>query len=379
MSLSALSRESLTTGWPDRLRRFGRWWLGEFLALFPERVARWLMGGGRVAVAVAYEDDQISLHLLDDRRQTVALQTFHSADDVPGRIEKFLTAHGIAEDVPIGIRLPREKVFSRRLILPIEAKSSLDAVVVQDLIGKTPFRLPAIHHGYAEVRAPGADKIVVWQWVARRDLVADAAARLGLHVERLSFIDTAASAEDDMPPRIALRRDEAGRAAWTRVAAIALAGGIVVLGLVAGAGKYFRQQAVIDDLSLQVAAAKSRAQQVRAAIDRLEQKQAVLFRLRSLKADRPRLLDAWEEVTKILPAHSWLTELRLSEISQDQQIAMTGFSSTATSLVGLIDQSPLFTDASLTAPVALDPVEQRERFALQAKLKVQQPIRKASR
>jgi general secretion pathway protein L len=37
--------------------------------------------------------------------------------------------------------------------------------------------------------------------------------------------------------------------------------------------------------------------------------------------------------------------------------------------VGLVDRSTLFADASLTAPIALDPLEERERFALQAKLK----------
>lgn len=379
MSAAKLSLDPLTTGWPDRLRDLGRWWLGEFLALFPERIARWLMGGGRVALAVAHADDRVSLHLLDERRLTLASQTLGRADDVPACIAAFLKAHGVSPGVPVGIRLPRDRIFCRRLVLPIEARSALAAVVVQDLIGKTPFRLPAIHHDHAEVRAPGSDKIVVWQWVVRRELVAEAAAALGLDAERLSFVDAAAGADDGEPPRIALRRDEAGRAGWTRVAAMALACGIVVLGLFAGAGKYVRQQAVLDDLAVQLAAARPRAQQVRAAIDRLEQKQAVLFRLRAQKADRPGLLDAWEEATRILPAHSWLTELRLSETPQDQQIGMTGFSAAATSLVGLIDQSPLFTDAALTAPVALDPVEQRERFALQAKLRTRQPIRKASR
>ncbi|MGA2129855.1 MAG: PilN domain-containing protein, partial [Xanthobacteraceae bacterium] len=353
----------------------------EFLALFPERIAGWLMGGGRVALAVGSEDDRVSLHLLDDNRQTIASQTFDDADDLPARIADFLIAHGVADGAPIGIRLPCESIFSRRLILPVEAKASLDAVVVQDLLGKTPFRLPAIHHDHAVMPSHGAGRIVVWQWVARRDLVADAAERLGLGIERLSFVDAGVGTDDGPPPRIALRRDATHGAAWTRTAAIVLACGIVVLGIAAGTGRYLRQQAMIDDLDLQVAVAKPRAKQVRAAIDRLERKQAVLLRLRSQKADRPGLLDAWEEATKILPAHSWLTELRLSETANgaDQLIAMTGFSDAATSLVGVVDRSPLFADASLTAPVALDPVEQRERFALQARLRTRPPIRKASR
>ena len=72
----------------------------------------------------------------------------------------------------------------------------------------------------------------------------------------------------------------------------------------------------------------------------------------------------------MLPADSWLTELRVSEIAHkpEQLVAMTGFSSSAADLVALVDKSPLFADAALTAPIALDQTEQRERFALQARL-----------
>src|SRR5262249_31364849 len=130
-----------------------------------------------------------------------------------------------------------------------------------------------------------------------------------------------------------------------------------------------------------LAAAKSRAQQVRAAMDKLERKQAVLLRLRSQKAELPGLLDVWDEATRLLPSHSWLSELRLQDAPHDKsrQVTMAGFSAAASSLVGLLDRSPLFVDASLTAPIALDPVEQRERFALQAQLRSRGRIERASR
>jgi general secretion pathway protein L len=153
----------------------------------------------------------------------------------------------------------------------------------------------------------------------------------------------------------------------------------VVLGLLAAGLTYWRQAAVLDELDAKIAAARGKAQQVRAAIDKLEQKQATLLRLRTRKAEEPGLLDAWEEATRVLPSHSWLTELRLSETSDKRQISMSGFSAAAASLVGMIDQSPYFADTALTSPIALDSVEQRERFALQAKLKRPEPVRRASR
>jgi general secretion pathway protein L len=44
-------------------------------------------------------------------------------------------------------------------------------------------------------------------------------------------------------------------------------------------------------------------------------------------------------------------------------------SAAAASLVGLLDRSALFTEASLVGPIAADPAEGRERFIIQAKLK----------
>jgi len=113
-------------------------------------------------------------------------------------------------------------------------------------------------------------------------------------------------------------------------------------------------------------------------MDKLDQKQSAIVRMRLQKRDAPGLLDVWEEVSKILPANSWLTELRLTEIAQkqDQLVVMTGLSTAAAELVATVDRSPLFADATLTAPIALDSTEQRERFTLQAKLQPKRQIEK---
>ena len=97
----------------------------------------------------------------------------------------------------------------------------------------------------------------------------------------------------------------------------------------------------------------------------------MIVRVRSQKRDGSGLLDVWEEVSRILPLDSWLTELRLAEVGQrqDQFVIMTGLSTAAADLVPLLDKSPIFADAALSAPIALDTVEQRERFTLQAKLR----------
>src|SRR5437660_12930255 len=113
-----------------------------------------------------------------------------------------------------------------------------------------------------------------------------------------------------------------------------------------------------------------KAQQVRGMVDQLQERKSVLLRIRLQRNDAPRVIDLWNEVTRILPSHSWLTEFRVVEAAggRELQVNLSGFSSAPPSLVGTVDRSPLFVDAGLSAPVVLDPTEGRERFALQAKV-----------
>jgi len=362
----------------DLLRPLARLWLREFLALFPARMAQWLVGRGDASLVLAAEADEIVLRLLTDAERESASERLARTDYTPAAVEKFLQEHKLTRgDVTLGIRLPRAQVFCRSLTLPREAMGSLDRIVEQDLVAKTPFRRNEIYCGYLAART-GSDKLFVRQWVARRDVVEAAVSDVALDLGSITFVETEPE-PDAAAPRILLRPERADRNRWVARTATALAASAFLLAMIAAGLTYGRQAAALDQLDGQVAAARAKAQQVRAAIDKLEQKQTMLLRLRTRKAEDPGLLDAWEEASRVLPSHSWLTEMRLSENSDKRQISMTGFSSAAASLVGMIDQSPFFTDTALTAPIALDPVEQRERFALQARLKRPQAIRRASR
>ena len=368
-------------GLSDLLARLGRWWLKEFLDLFPDRIAEWLLGRGQKILMLATEQDAVGLKLLSESRRQLASERVSCANYSAVSIDEFLRSHDLErKDVAIGIRLPSEHFFGRRLILPHEAARALEDVVLQDLARKTPFRLEDIYHDCTFARTSGADKILVWQWVIRREFVSDAVAPLAMDLENVAFVDAACATDGRTPPPlIALRRSDRGRGYWLRKMALAVGLGTLVLAVAAGSLKYWHQQSAMDDLERQVATARAKAQQVRSAIDKLEQRQATFVHLRSQKGQTPSLLEVWEEITRVLPAHSWLTELRLSEApdKQNQQIAMTGFSVAASSLVGLIDQSSWFADTSLTAPIAMDPIEGRERFALQARTKRQDQPKKA--
>jgi general secretion pathway protein L len=363
----------------ELVRRAGQWWLQEFLAFFPQRIAEWAIDSGAKSLLLSGDGGAVLLQMRNERRRSLATRRVNGADYAPDVIDAFLRARRLGRaDVSMGVQLPESRVFARKLLLPAETERSLDRVLVQDLLAKTPFRLEDIYHDHI-IRRSG-DRLLVWQWVVRRPFVAEAIEELGLQAGELAFVETDRQG-DGPPPRIRLKQPHPDQNRHVQWALVMLTLSAFLLAGLAVSLKYHKQQQALDALSGELSAARAKAQRVRAAMSKLEAERAGLLRLRANK-QAPNLLDAWEEISRVLPTHSWLTELRLSDLpgsGGEEQLVVTGFSPAAASLVGLIDRSALFRDAALTAQISVDPTEGKERFAIQAKLKTGDPLRTAER
>jgi general secretion pathway protein L len=350
------------------IARFGHWWLREFLALFPERAAQWLTGSGRITLLLAQDEAFVELRLRANGDAQFDSMRVARHEYTTASIDDFLRHNKLTRsDVTIAVALRPEQFFARKLVLPLQAANAVDGIVARDLVEKTPFRLAEIYYDYAIVKE--ADKHIVTQQLVKRDSVEAAAIAFGIEVSVIGFLDAAMQREDAAPePAIRIQRDRSDRTFWTRRAALAFAGSAVLLALMAGGIDYWRQQSALDALGPQIAKTRQQAQEVRDAFTKLEHRQNSFGHLLARKRHAPALLDIWDEVTRLVPSDSWLTELHVTDASpsQDYRLVVSGFSTAAAKLVVTFDRSPLFREAALTTAIALDPTEQRERFALQA-------------
>jgi general secretion pathway protein L len=361
------------------LSNFGAWWLEAFLALWPEPMARWLMDRGARNLLLQKRGDDIVCALRNERGGVLAEMTAPAAGAAQAIIGKLLQKSRLApKDVAVGLEIAPEKIFRREILLPLAAANAIPAIAAQDLARKTPLRLDDVHHDHAARR--NGQTIIVSQVVIRRQFVEEAAMAYGVDVADIAFLEIAGAAGGGEPSLLRLRPTKA-HANWLLKVLLGMAATAILLALLAVSMESRRQQAVLDEIAAQLTTARAQAQAVRTTLEKAQQERTVVDQLRARKWAAPGILDIWEELSRVLPAHSWLTEIRIAESPEkkDRKIVLTGFSAAAADLVPLIDKSPLFQDVALAAPIALDPAEQRERFVLQAAVSSGQPAVQASR
>jgi general secretion pathway protein L len=334
-------------------------------------------------LALTAYDSSVTLELLNDRWSEVASERVSRANYSREVVARFLRSQGLRQkDVDTCVRLPSHVFFCRHWTVPVEAGKAITEIASQDLFRKTPFKPQDIHHDHVVVRSPGENKFGVWQWVVLRKSVDDALASLQVSLGALSFVVAETSAASARPsPVIRMVSGARIRNSRMRAVFIAVICSTLILAIGAAGSTYWRQQTTLDELDVEIATTRVKAQRVRDAIDKLRESQSRVAHLRHARGDIPGLTDMWDEVTKLLPSHTWLTELRIVDTGDrpEQQVTILGFSAAASGLVGVVDSSPLFFDTASTAPITLDPIEGRERFALQFKVKVRDLSKEATR
>ena len=115
--------------------------------------------------------------------------------------------------------------------------------------------------------------------------------------------------------------------------------------------------ATIAALDVDVKAVRALSEQRKQELQRIES-------VRQQKRQAVPLVRIWEEMTRVIPDDTWLSDLSVA----GDKIVFTGLSKSAVGLIALLDASPLFSDPTFTTPVARAPGTEAERFTIEMKL-----------
>ncbi len=255
-------------------------------------------------------------------------------------------------EVRLEVELEGELFLQRKMMIPRAALDSLPVIVAQEVVHRTPFEPAEIWHAAVPCDSTSRPEIVeVEHWIIRRDRAREALAQFGLAPDDVDALRIAGSKPCAI---MTLRETTLNDAPWgarTVRAAAAAAIAITLLGAIAVEWVAARETTRLTD-----AIADLRGQG-NGANDPVAQ-------LLAIKAG-PKMLEVWDELSRLLPDHTYLSELRVV----DGAVTISGYSTDAANLVRLLDQSAMFTAARLTGPITPDKVEHKDRFTLAFRLR----------
>jgi general secretion pathway protein L len=356
-------RFSLTALLPSLLAAW-RWWSAEITALVPVRWRQALAGKhGKLVLALAEGEGELL------RRNGAAAESLARLDLDPARQP---AARAALAALPARLRrggvtvlLPVAAALRTEITLPLAAEANLAEVVGFELDRRTPFRSSEVYRSQRVLRRDTAGKrLAVELTVAPRGLVDEAvAAARGLGLAP----DTVEVAGD--PPSGNLLPVEVRplAARLPRLALGGLAAAAAVLALVAVLLPL--QRAHDKAAALAAALANTR----RAAEESLKLQKEIDAEiqeggfLEARKRQAPSVSQVLYTLTHLLPNDTYLTELEIA----NGEVRLTGYAASASTVLGLVDQSGRFANAAFRSPVVQDQRVQREEFNIAAHLQPQ--------
>jgi general secretion pathway protein L len=341
-------------------RGFG-WWIAELRGMLPERLRRAFVAAGP-GLAVDLDGEVVVVRAVQagedtelGRVDTAGL----TAETRRARLQALLPAaeaKGTGEAV---LRLPAARVLRKLIDMPAAAAENLREVLSFDIDRQTPFTADQLYFDYAVRTIDRKEGRILIDFVAApRELVERAAAlagEIGLVPRRVTVAwpDGAGPAVNLLP-----RSRQPSGPRFLRPLTLALAVLTLALAVAAIVVPLHQRAAVAQALSDRVAEQRKRAEAAQHLETEIEQLTKQSHFIADRKATRPLTVAVLDELTSVLPDDTWLFRYR----STGDEVQIFGYSSAATALIGLIEDSPLFQDTQFRAPLTRDVRNDAERF-----------------
>jgi general secretion pathway protein L len=259
------------------------------------------------------------------------------------------------------ILLPARFMF-RPLELPRRAAEFLDGIVRSQVDRLTPWSAGEAVFGWSAPIESGSDRIVVTVAATARALITPLVeAVAGLGADSIVVSTLAPSAGPAAPAIRVFERTVRGALELRRVRR-ALVVVLVGAGLLAGAA-IAADVVVGNDLEARQTDVARRIASRRVAMRAGDAtRDSGLAALERRKHETPSSVIVLEALSQILPDHTYVTELRITE----DKMQVVGVTRDAPSLIRLIEQSAQFTRATFFAPTTRSPTEPGEHFHIEA-------------
>jgi general secretion pathway protein L len=344
-----------------------RWWLGELTELVPEAVRRRFVGQRtRLVLLVDAPGDNLLEQTGQQARRVGRIDLQAPEAGTARRIEAAIPRAKRNGAIEVVLRFPAQRALRTPVSLPLAAERNLSEVIGFEFERLVPFSRSDVHYAYRVLaRDKQAQTIRLELVVLPRSEVADLAQRiesLGLRVAALEIVE--AGFERGVTSIPLGDRNVARAMAGERKIAIGLGAAAGLLALICLAVPYWRSSAAIDTLMREMGDARRQAEGAASLQKQIDAKRQEQQFLTDRKRAVPTATELLSTLTQLIPDDAYLTELSITA----DRLRLVGAANSATALLTLIDQSPVFRGAAFQSPIVQDPRLNRERFDITARI-----------
>jgi general secretion pathway protein L len=256
------------------------------------------------------------------------------------------------------LRLEDGNALIRRLSPIRLPESRLRTAALLDLEIATPFRR-AQAHALSLKGCAGSSYAIVKRSIL--DTVLEACAVAKLEIGRIDIVSQAVTHCVSLRDAGLLSDETRGQGKrWQRTPLIVVV--MAAVGIVAHLTVQYNT--AIRQVESGLGQLTEEAKAVKSALDL---RAARIAEIRALRAnfEKRKLVSAiWEELARVLPDSSFLTDL----VVKDSTVSISGYSAAASSIIVALEGSVMFDQASFTAPVVKVPGTTGDRFAIDLKM-----------
>lgn len=341
------------------LRSFFSWWGEELYSFVPDSIKK-LLGHVTEHIIVKKDEKAIVLYRVN-AKGTRFLAELPNDQDNETAIEDLIRKYPQLSSAEVILELRPSQVLSRDIQLPLAAKNSLHQVVAYELDRYTPFTADQV---YYDVQITGKDteagQLTAQMAVIPRHKLDDLCEELfacELHpaIARLSNSDEGLPAFNLLPSELRPSRSSVPKIVSIVVGLLLL---LLLLGLLLV--PLWSEQRLITDLEGELSVVSKEANEVQGLKKSVETRLRETNFLLDKKRSEPVLVHVLEDLTKRLPDGTWLTYLQY----KNGNLQVRGESADASSLIALIEASPLFENTRFVSPVTRNSVANTDRFQL---------------
>ena len=341
---------------------FWSWWISELSGMLPPRVRHVLMPRAQRLFLELDGTDVVMSQGTTQDKQELTRYTLGQADAAPLKLSAEDEAHQHARELVLC--LPRDKVLTRSLTLPLAAEENLREVLSFEMDRQTPFTAEQVYYDFAVVaRSPAERTLTVDLALATRRMLDELLARLdkrGLHPDRVTINcgkGGGFAAVNLLPVE---NRQRKAITPWLVNLAL---GTLAVLLLVSAVSlPLMNKRQKIKALEPLLETASAQAEEAHRLHKEVDQLTANSRFLTDKKQSSLPVLEVMDELTRILPDDTWITRLDI----KGTELQIQGQSSSAAALIPLIESSSMLQNPRFRSPVTQVPRSDAERFHLSA-------------